>query len=270
VNLSRSSSVLRLAILAGLLANLPAQPVPSSHPLPEAKNWTAAEDHQNMMDQLGVKALRPAPSGNESAPNHANYDEATANPYPNLPDPLTLNNGQKVTTPQMWWTQRRPEIVEDFDREVLGRVPKNVPKVAWTVKNAATDKVGPYAAIGKELAGHVDNSAYPTINVDIEMILVTPAGAKGPVPVMMLFGRGLLPGAPPPPTKGKAGSPASVTGGDPPATQQLLADGWGYAYINPTSVQADNGAGLTRGIIGLVNQGQPRKPDDWGALRAWA
>ena len=40
--------------------------------------------------------------------------------------------------------------------------------------------------------------------------------------------------------------------------------------IDPASVQADNGAGITRGIIGLVNSGQPRKPDDWGALRAWA
>ncbi|NIN96602.1 MAG: acetylxylan esterase, partial [Anaerolineae bacterium] len=37
-----------------------------------------------------------------------------------------------------------------------------------------------------------------------------------------------------------------------------------------TSIQADNGSGLTRGIIGLVNRGQPRSPDDWGALRAWA
>ena len=40
--------------------------------------------------------------------------------------------------------------------------------------------------------------------------------------------------------------------------------------INPGSIQADNGAGLTKGIIGLVNKGQPRKPDDWGSLRAWA
>ena len=39
--------------------------------------------------------------------------------------------------------------------------------------------------------------------------------------------------------------------------------------INPGSIQADNGAGLTKGIIGLVNKGQPRKPDDWGSLRAW-
>jgi hypothetical protein len=57
---------------------------------------------------------------------------------------------------------------------------------------------------------------------------------------------------------------------DPPSIEQLLAAGWGYASINPGSIQADNGAGLTRGIIGLVNQGQARKPDDWGALRAWA
>jgi hypothetical protein len=57
---------------------------------------------------------------------------------------------------------------------------------------------------------------------------------------------------------------------DPPSNEQLIADGWGYAYINPGSIQADNGAGLTRGIIGLVNKGQARKPDDWGALRAWA
>src|SRR6516165_3331308 len=100
----------------------------------EPKNWTAAEDHQNMMQQLGIKALRPGPSGTETAPNHANYDEATANPYPKLPDVLTLKNGQKVTTADMWWKQRRPEIVEDFEREVLGRVPKNAPKITWTVK----------------------------------------------------------------------------------------------------------------------------------------
>jgi hypothetical protein len=57
---------------------------------------------------------------------------------------------------------------------------------------------------------------------------------------------------------------------DPPSTEQLLAAGWGYATIIPNSIQADNGAGLRKGIIGLVNQGHPRKPDDWGSLRAWA
>ncbi len=234
---------------------------------PPPKNWTSAQDHQNMMDQLGIKALRPGPSGNESAPNHANYDEATANPFPDLPDPLTLKNGRKVTSARVWREQRRPEIVEDFEREVLGRVPKKVPKVTWTVTNTVTDKVGALPVTGRQLVGHVDNTSYPAIDVDIQMILVTPANAKKPVPVMMMFGGGRLPGAPIP--AGRRGPPKAA-GGDPPATEQLIADGWGYAYINPTSIQADNGAGLTKGIIGLVNQGQPRKPDDWGALRAWA
>ena len=76
----------------------------------EPKNWTAAEDHQQMMDQLGIKTLRPGPSGNEQAPNHANYDEGTANPFPDLPDVLTLKNGgvsllKTKYIPAAVWTQ---------------------------------------------------------------------------------------------------------------------------------------------------------------------
>ncbi|HKE82470.1 MAG TPA: hypothetical protein VKB50_01880 [Vicinamibacterales bacterium] len=237
----------------------------------ETKGWTTAEDHQNMMAQLGIRTLRPGPSGNESAPNHANYDEATANPYPNLPDALTLENGRKVTSADAWWKQRRPEIVEDFDREVLGRVPRNVPRVTWSITSTTTGMIGGHPVIGKQLVGHVDNAMFPDIRVDIQMALVTPADAKGPVPAMIMFGGGVLPqaagGPAPPPGRG---GPPPTAGSDPPATEQLIADGWGFASLSPTSVQADNGAGLTRGIIGLVNKGQPRKPEDWGSLRAWA
>src|SRR5580765_8793870 len=92
------------------------------------KNWNAAQDHKNMMEQLGITRLRPGPSGQPGATNSANYDQAKANPFPNLPDLLILKNGKKVTTPEIWWKQRRPEIVEDFEREVIGRAPKDVPK----------------------------------------------------------------------------------------------------------------------------------------------
>ncbi len=240
----------------------------------DTKNWTAADDHRNMMEQLGIKALRPGPSGNESAPNHANYDEAKANPYPDLPDPLTLQSGRKVASKAMWWNQRRPEIVEDFEREVLGRVPKNVPKVTWEVTKTAEATVGSHPVIGKQLLGHVDNSSYPDIRVDIQMTLVRPADAKSPVPAMMMFGGRTIPeiAFPMPAFPGRAGrGPGGPPpGADPPALEQLIADGWAVVTIAPNSIQADNGAGLTKGIIGLVNNGQPRKPDDWGALRAWA
>ncbi len=68
---------------------------------------------------------------------------------------------------------------------------------------------------------------------------------------------------------GRGGVAPPVVPG-PTWQQQVLAKGWGYASLVPTSVQADNGQGLTQGIIGLVNKGQLRKLDDWGALRAWA
>jgi lysophospholipase L1-like esterase len=240
----------------------------------DTRNWTAADDHQNMMEQLGIKALRPGPSGNESAPNHANYDESAANPYPNLPDVLTLKNGTKVTTPALWRNERRPEIVEDFEREVVGRIPKSVPKVTWEVTRTAEAQVGSHPVLGKQLLGRVDNSSYPGVEVHIQMTLVVPAGSKGPVPVMMMFGGRTIPeiAFPAPAFPGRVGArvPAAIpSNAGPSALEQLIADGWGVATINPSSIQPDNGAGLTKGIIGLVNKGQPRKPDDWGALRAW-
>ena len=96
-----------------------------------------------MKDQLGIKTLRPGPSGNAApgAPNAANYDPAKANPYPDLPDPLTLKNGRKVTSTEAWWKQRRPEIVEDFEREVFGRVPASIPAVTWELKQTVSTQV---------------------------------------------------------------------------------------------------------------------------------
>jgi hypothetical protein len=155
--------------------------------------FTAEQDHQNMMDQLGIKQVRPGSSGDESAPNHANYDPATANPFPNYPDALTMNNGHRVTTPEMWWQQRRPEIVENMELEVYGHVPKSLPKVIWTVTVTDKEFVGRIPVIAKQLVGHVDNSACPQINVNLSMLVVVPAEAKGGVPVLMMFGRSVLP-----------------------------------------------------------------------------
>ena len=244
---------------------LPASPFEKSEEGALPRTFTAQQDHDDMMRQLGITALRPGPSGDEKAPNHANYDPALANPYPDLPDPLTLKDGKKVTTPEAWWKRRRPEIVEDFEREVYGRIPAGVPRVDWTVKLVDSTVIGfTLPVVIKQLVGHVDNSAYPLIDVDIKMTLVLPANARTPVPLLMQFSPGVL--------SARAGYVFSFSrpGGDPPTPQQLIADGWGYVLIDPGSIQADNGAGLTRGIIGLVNKGQPRKPDDWGALRAWA
>jgi hypothetical protein len=250
------------SVAASLLCG---QDAPARSAVPAPVTFTAQEDHRNMMEQLGITKLRPGPNGNESAPNHANYDEALANPYPNLPEVLMLKTGERVTRPEMWWKQRRPEIVEDFEREVYGRVPKDVPGVTWTVKETRESKVGETPVVEKQLEGHVDNSGCPSIEVDISMTLTTPKDAKGPVPVLMMYafsfgGRGARGGPPP----GRRFGPPG-----PSREEKLIEAGWGFVHLFPNSIQADNGAGLTRGIVGLCNKGQPRKPDDWGSLRAW-
>ncbi len=253
--LSRATAFAVVAVLAcQTVAGQQSQPV----------NWTAEQDHQNMMDKLGIKALRAGPSGNDNDPNHTNYDEAKANPYGDLPDALTFKSGQKVTSAEQWWNQRRPEIVEGFEHEVYGRIPSNVPRVTWSVKTMTDSKAGVFPVVEKQLVGHVDNSAYRSTSVDIKMTLLTPANAKGPVPVMILFSSAAM-------RKFIASHPEfkKMMGSDPPPSEQLIAGGWGYALLDTDSIQADSGEGLTKGIIGLTNKGEARKPDDWGALRAW-
>ncbi len=274
--------------------------------VPPPVTFTTQQDQQNMMDQLGIKALRPGPSGDEKAPNHANYDESKANPYPKIPDPLTTNNGEKVTTVKQWWDERRPEILEMYSKYVYGRVPQNVPAIKWTVTATDHEFLGFTPVVVKDVIGEADNSSYPAISVKIHMTVVTPASAKGPVPTLIMFGQAGFPNPNEPrgedmdrlngamkslliqqdPTLKKVFDehpawepfrnspfftpPQLNADGDPPNTWQLAAAGWGFVLLDPTTVQADNGAGLTRGIIGLANHGQPRKPEDWGALRAWA
>jgi hypothetical protein len=223
---------------------------------------TTQQDHQRTMRLLGITSLRRGPSGDPNAPDASNADESKATPYTSLPDPLTFKNGQPVKASRDW-PRRRKEIVEDFDREMYGRAPAVTPMVRWDVTGTGTETVGGVPMVTKQLVGHVDNSSYPLVTVDIQLTLATPASARGPVPVIMEFGfaprprPANAPPLPPPPPEGTW-------------QEQIARKGWGYAVLVPTSVQADNGAGLTRGIIGLVNQGQPRDLDDWGALRAWA
>lgn len=298
---------LSLLLLLGVNCVAMAQQMPiDSSRYPHFTTFTAQQDQANMMQQLGIKKLRPGPSGNQADANHDNEDELLANPCPQLPELLIGGNGKKITTPEQWWNLRRPEIAAGFEKEMYGKLPPETPKVTWITKVTDFEFVARTPVIAKQLIGHVDNSAYPLIDVNINMVLVLPLNVKGPVPVLIMFGFPALP-APAQPSPADmdkinaafkemmvksdpsmkaifdrypAYTPvtrlpgpnffAPATNGDPPPTEQLLAAGWGYCTLEPNSVQADNGAGLTRGIIGLVNKGQPRKPDDWGALRAWA
>ncbi len=238
---------------------------PAAHPQCTPVNLTAQQAHQRMMDLLHIPTIRPGFSGNANGPNPANYDEAKAGPFSKVPDPLVLNNGKAVTTQKMWWSVRQPQIVAAFNEDVVGKVPKNLPPVHWEVVSMTHEMNGDTPVITKKLVGHVDNSGCPAIKVDIELTLSTPANARGPVPVIMEFDL-----SPEVMAMFAKRFPNLFKQTGPTWQHMVLSHGWGYASYIPTSVQPDNGAGLTEGIIGLGNKGQPRSPDQWGALRAWA
>lgn len=242
---------------------------------PQPLQLSAQEDHKRMLDQLKIKELRRGADGNNpKAANASNKDESKANPYTMLPDPLLFKNGKKVSTPEQW-KERRAELIEEFESEIYGRIPKNVPKVKWEVKETTKEMAGDVEVTVKRLVGKVDNSSFPQINVEIQLTLGTPSTATKPVPVIMEHGFVF-------PSRPGAKPPAPKKSATKPWTQLLIEKGWGYAIYSPYSVQADTGGGkggfggngqyqgLTTGIIGLCNKGQSRKPDDWGALRAWA
>ncbi|MGC8517028.1 MAG: alpha/beta hydrolase family protein [Steroidobacteraceae bacterium] len=268
--------------------------------------FTTAEDHRNMMEQLGIEALRRGASGNENSPHHANYDEALADPYGALPDALRLTDGREVNTARTWWQVRRPELIAAFERDVYGRIPRTVPKVTWKVTARGHARLGGYPVRYRRLIGTVNNSAYRLISVHIPVTLVLPADRHHPVPVLIMFTYGAAPLPRSGPdreqlaalnaalraalarhdaqaravlerdphaaliTRSMFSARARNVDGGAPSIVQLIAAGWGFASLDPTAVQADDGAGLTRGIIGLTNHGRPRSPGQWGALRAWA
>ena len=251
----------------------------------------ATADHKEMMDKLHITTpLRPGPAGrlnaDGSAPaNYANYDESKATARSPVPPLLVMNDGRKITTPAMW-EQHRKELFEIFDREFFGRLPdaaKTI-KVTWEVTATTQGMSGNIPTITRTLVGHVDPTYYPAIKVDIAASVTTPANAAGKVPVIIQWGGGgggarAGGAAAPAGNAARGGGPAPAAGNNPPfpngATswqQAAISLGWGYGNLNPGSIQADSGANnqLRQGIIGLINKGEPRKVDDWGALRAWA
>ena len=239
------------ALGVALLLALLAAPALAQDP---SAGLTTAEDHALMMQALGIDSLRRGADGMDpDSPWYANYDEALANPYPSLPRLMLTNDRRPVDTAEMWWNVRRPELVELFEREVYGRVPDGTPDVTWDVTETTDSVLSDVAVTIHGLIGRVDNSAYPAIEVEIRAELALPKAATGPVPVIVQFGWiGPFPWQRP----GQQG-PSGPTWKD-----LVVARGWGYAVLVPNSVQADNGAGLTRGIVGLKNHGRPRKPDD--------
>ena len=226
----------------------------------DSLNALTANDHANMMGQLGLTSVRPGRDGYSTDPAiGANYNQYIANPYPVYPELLTTFDGKPVKNAKTWMKVRRPELIKAYEDEVYGHIPANVPDVTWKVVKEEKVMMGDVPCISRDLAGVVDNSSCPEISVTIEANIVWPESAGNNLPVIVEYGFGRMMG-----NFSMPGMPKRKS-----FQEQVVERGWAAATIVPTSYQADGGHGLRRGIIGLCNKGDYRKPSDWGTLRAW-
>ncbi|HTF19857.1 MAG TPA: hypothetical protein VK658_17415, partial [Chryseolinea sp.] len=209
--------------LSGIILSVPAA-AQFSQAARDSINKITQVDYTQMLGQLGLSPadMRRGPSGDPTAPNAANRFEDKVNSY-KLPDPLLLNNGKRVAKASEWWSLRRPEIVEFFDREVYGHLPQNLPAVRWQVISVRDTVVGSMPIKEKLLKGVVDNSLYPSIKVEIELLLATPEKATGPVPVVIEFGWIKNPF-----NRGPVQALGLGSAGEPTWKEQLIMRGWGY------------------------------------------
>ncbi|MBT9333108.1 alpha/beta hydrolase [Paracidobacterium acidisoli] len=255
----------------------PAQTSGTTPHMPTAEERAAitaasAAERDRELKVLGITAMQPSVTAYDiGKPGNANYDESKANPYPKLPALLVMNDGTKVITPAQW-EARRKEIQAMFADDVYGKYPAHIPSVTWKVDSVEQQTIAGVPAIVKHITGHVDNSEYPAITVDIKADVVTPASTHGKKVPVIIGGATLHPFhfAPRPAVPGGVVHRIAMPDNPPDSAKLLLEAGWGFVGRASNEVQADNGAGLDKGIIGLVNHGQPRKMDDWGVLRAWA
>ncbi len=204
-------------------------------------------------------ALRRAATGHVS-----NYDEAKVGAY-TLPDPLVSQSGAPVRDADTWFKLRRGEILALYEKEIFGRVPATAPKILFTVIEtdpAAMDG----KAVRKTIVGKIGEAAdAPSVRV----VLLLPAKATGPVPVLLqprFYESGTL--AP----IASNTAPARATFAEDEPTAELLGRGYGYATYRYTEFEGDSAATSLSRVRGLALAPGQTKPaaDEWGTISAWA
>jgi hypothetical protein len=223
-----------------------------------------------------------------------NYDEAKIPPYTML-DPLRMADGTPVTTPQQWWSRRRPEIVSLFEHQIYGRAPAAAENPETRIVVVEPPTVALDGSARREQVDLVFRSAASADRSTrrLRVLLYVPSWAAGPVPVVFgLNGGGNQsviddPGIQPTdlgirPTEvwttdghpQVAGEPPSSTPGWQSSQWQVnavLSRGYGLATAYYQDVEADAPMHRPKGVRPLFDSGETiGAADSWGALAVWA
>jgi len=211
-------------------------------------------------------------------PDNTNYDESKVGAY-TLPDPLVLQNGERVRNADTWYQRRRPEILRLFETNVYGRTPAK--KLRTTFELASLDKSALGGkAIRKQVTVHFSSGKDGR---KMDLLLYVPVEARKPVPVFLglnfdgnqtvdadpgiRLGEVWVRGKRQPASGSSRGSAASEW-----QVEKILARGYALATAYYGDIEPDFAGRMQYGVRPLFfrpGQTEPA-PDDWGAIGAWA
>ena len=217
--------------------------------------------------------LTPLSPENGGGPLYAdvNYDEAMVGPY-ELPDPLVLANGDAVESADAWWSERRPEILADYEELVYGRSPDRPAGEHFEIVETSTPAFDG-AALRQRVTIHLTEG---TEGPAIDLVSYVPANADGPVPMLLVLGfdepmRVLGDPSLAAPVADPS-LPAAVTdmAGALPTAAYLDA-GFGVAAINHLQLDPDTDDGYPESVRAYFDAAAEteRSGDSWGAIAAW-
>ena len=217
-------------------------------------------------------------AGFSSAQEGINYDESKV-PVFTPSDPLTFNDGKKVTTVKQWENQRRAEILEFFASQVYGRTPKDKIKVTYE-----TLSENPNFISGKATCKQV-KFIFSNGNKKVEaiLLLVLPNGPKGKVPVFVAYNFKGNHSTFADPAIEYSSSFARLTAPGHPdwergcqstrwCFEQIVDRGYGVATMFYQDIYPDKPGMEDQSVASLFPGYQPgrKTPDQWQALGAWA
>jgi len=212
------------------------------------------------------------------------YDEAKVPKY-SLPDPLVMNNGERVRDASIWTSRRRPEILEIYRTEVYGRSPERPASMAFDVDSVERHALGG-RAVRKQITICV---AAGTGTLKMKALIYLPTGATKPVPLFLAlsFVGNEAVSADPGVALGdrwvrdavsnemvKQRAPEASRGSSAQQWQldQILGHGYGLATVFYGDIEPDFVGGMKYGVRSLFLKPGQTEPaaDDWGAIAAWS
>jgi hypothetical protein len=113
-------------------------------------------------------------------PKDTIFDEAHVPSYV-LPDPLLMQDGTKVDTPEKWITNRRPEILALFQEHVHGRSPAVPDQIDFSVTSTDANALGGKATRRQVTIYVTGDRAGPSI----DLLFYVPNDTKKPVPTFL-------------------------------------------------------------------------------------